>query len=371
MAISLRIFRWKCVILRTNEPVMNHIFRLLTITICTLLTWNFSYGEVFNTSKAFDLLCLPQYIDHIKDDPRFAELCSDSVFIANVSVVNSNCSASKLCNLYSVIHGDKDDITKCLFTIQHLDSLAHDVEWAGGILSVQPQLSYICHKLVEQGYSDYWDDTIYPKLKSHIDGYNLNEDLLNNINQSLTEFFLPESMSDTQSKIYILDIENAFNLSDESFCCTPLILNPEIEKQLRLNFMNIYIHENLHNLCLSSELMERLGELDSDSFYRSNEDIAQKHGEGRNEAFVVAAEVFISHKLGIRDSQNVFDEFSQYVDGSLVLAPIIYVNLHNRLQNESYNDFLLRLFDNGILRAGAIKDNYDEAMSAIQSKIAN
>ncbi len=349
---------------------MNHLSRLLTIILYILLPWNISYGGVFNTSKSFDLLCLPQYIDHIKDDARFAGLCSDSVFLANISQVNSICSASKLCNLYSEIHGDKDDITKCLFTIQHLDSLARDVEWAKGILSVQPQLSYIYHKLVEHGYSDYWENTIYPKLKSHIDNYPLNEDLLNNINQSLTQFFLPESLSDTHSKIYILDIENAFNLSDESFCCTPLILNPEIEKQLRLNFMNIYIHENLHNLHISPELMEKLGELDCDSFYRSKEDIAQKHGEGRNEAFVVAAEVFISHKSGIRDSQNVFDEFSQYVDGSLVLAPIIYVNLSNRIPNESYNDFLIRLFVNGILRAGAIKDNYDKAMSAIQSEIA-
>lgn len=348
---------------------MNHLFRILAIVIYILLPWNISYGGVFNTSKSFDLLCVPQYIDHIKDDARFAELCSDSIFIANITDVNSNCSASKLCNLYSEIHGDKDDITKCLFTIQHLDSLARDVEWAQGILSVQPQLSYICHKLVEHGYSDYWDNTVYPKLKSHIDNYNLNKDLLNNINQSLIEFFLPESLSDIQSKIYILDIENAFNLSDESFCCTPLILNPEIEKQLRLNFMNIYIHENLHNLHVSPELMEKLSELDCDPFYRSKENIAQKHGEGRNEAFVVAAELFISRKLGIRDNQNVYEELSQYVDGSLVLAPIIYVNLSDRIPDESYNDFLIRLFDTGILRAGAIKDRYDKAMTAIQSEI--
>lgn len=348
---------------------MNHLFRILAIVIYIFLPWNISYGGVFNTSKSFDLLCVPQYIDHIKDDARFAELCSDSIFIANITDVNSNCSASKLCNLYSEIHGDKDNITKCLFTIQHLDSLARDVEWAKGILSVQPQLSYICHKLVEHGYSDYWDNTVYPKLKSHIDNYNLNKDLLNNINQSLIEFFIPESLSDIQSKIYILDIENAFNLSDESFCCTPLILNPEIEKQLRLNFMNIYIHENLHNLHLSPELMEKLSELDCDPFYRSKEDIAQKHGEGRNEAFVVAAELFISRKLGIRDNQNVYDELSQYVDGSLVLAPIIYVNLSDRIPDESYNDFLIRLFDTGILRAGAIKDRYDKAMTTIQSEI--
>lgn len=348
---------------------MNHLSRFLTIILSTLLLSNISFAKVFNTSKSFDLLCSPQYIGHLKEDARFVGLCSDSVFISNINEINSNCSASKLCNLYAEIQGDKDDISKCLSTVQHLDSLARDVEWAKDILSVQPQLSYILQKLVEHGYSEYWDDTIYPSLKSHIDNYNLNHDLLDNIHQNLTDFFLPESLSDTQSPIYILDIENAFNLSDESFCCTPLILDPEIEKQLRLNFMNIYIHENLHNLYLSPELMEKLVKLDNDPFYRSNEDIAQKHGEGRNEAFIVAAEVYISHNLGIRDNQNIFDEFSQYVDGSLVLAPIIYVNLPDRTTDESYNDFLIRLFDNGILSAGVIKENYHNAMKIIQSQI--
>ena len=85
---------------------MNQLFRVLNIVILSFLPWNISFGDVFNTSKSFDLLCLPQYIDHIKDDARFAELCADSVFIASISEVNSNCSASKLCNLYSELHGD-------------------------------------------------------------------------------------------------------------------------------------------------------------------------------------------------------------------------------------------------------------------------
>ena len=71
-----------------------------------------SFCEIFSTSKCFDLLCSPQYIDYLKDDSRFAELCVDPDFIANVAEINSNCSASKLCNLYSEIGGDKDDIYK-------------------------------------------------------------------------------------------------------------------------------------------------------------------------------------------------------------------------------------------------------------------
>lgn len=341
----------------------------LTLLLVLLSAFN-SFGKVFNTSKCFDLLCSPQYIDHFKDDVRFAELFADSVFISNIAAVNSNCSASKLCNLYSEINGDKNDISKCLSAILHLDSLACDIKWAKEIVSVQPKLAYVLQKLVDHGYSEYWDNTIYPKLKSHIDSYNLDQDLLNTINDSLTDFFYPQSLSGIHSKIFILDIENAFNLSDESFCCTPLILDPEIEKQLRLNFLNIYIHENLHNLYLSPELMAKLDELDKDPFYKNKEAIAQKHGEGRNEAFVVAAEVYISEKLGLRNFQNVYDEFSQYVDGSLVLAPIIYANLSYRNRNESYNDFLLQLFENGTLKAGEIETNYNDAMNHIQSQIS-
>lgn len=187
-----------------------------------------AFGGIFNTSKCFDLLCTPQYIDHIKEDSRFTGLCADSVFMANINEINSNSSASKLCNLYAELKGDKNDIQQCLATVQHLDSLARDIEWAGAILSVRPQLSYVLQRLIENGWADYWEQTIYPKLKSHIDNYHLNQNLLDSIHSSMADFFRPDSLADSQSKIFILNIENAFNLSDESFCCTPLILDPEI-----------------------------------------------------------------------------------------------------------------------------------------------
>lgn len=326
-------------------------------------------GGIFNTSKCFDLLCVPQYIDQLKGEARFSELFLDTVFIAKVADINANSSASKLCNLYSELHGNKDDILQCLYVVHHLDSLACEVEWARAIVSIQPQLSYVLQRLVDCGYSDYWNSEVYPRLKSHIDRYVVDPDLLHAIRCHLSEFCSPETLPDSQSNIYILDIRNAFNLSDESFCCTPLILDPEIEKQLRLNFLNIYIHERLHNLYLSPELMSKLKELDTDTFYNRHEAVAQAHGEGQNEAFVVAAEVYVSQQLGLRDCRNVYEEFSQYVDGSLVLAPIIYVSLADRKGHETYNDFLMRLFNEGILQIGEIESRYQKAMNAIHSCI--
>lgn len=53
-----------------------------------------------------------------------------------------------------------------------------------------------------------------------------------------------------------------------------------------------------------------------------------------------------------------------------MLAPIVYVNLRDRKPGETYNDFLLLLFEKGILKAGAIEANYKDAMSAIRSRVA-
>ena len=348
------------------------LLSLLSMVACTdSKQSNEEVGGIFTTSQCFDLLCTPQYIETIKAQPQFALLFSDSVFVSNIAVVNSNCSASKLCNLYAELKGDRNSITQCLYIVQHLDSLAANIEWASNIVEVKPQLSYTMQKLVDCGYSDYWENKVYPLLKSHIDMYNVNADLLDSIHNELKVFFYPNSDFNCHSNIYILNIENAFNLSDESFCCTPLILDPEIEKQLRLNFMNIYIHENLHNVYLSPELMEKLNQLDQDPFYNAHETIARSHGEGLNEAFVVAAEVYISQKLGIRSNESVYEEFAEYVDGSLVLSPIIYVNLSDKKNNESYNDFLLRLFESGILSVGNIESNYLNAMNEIHSQISN
>ena len=63
---------------------------------------------------------------------------------------------------------------------------------------------------------------------------------------------------------------------------------------------------------------------DNDDFYRTHEDRARAYGEGGNEAFVVAAERYVSRRLGRIDDKQVLDEFLVYCDGTHVLAPIVY-----------------------------------------------
>lgn len=222
---------------------------------------------------------------------------------------------------------------------------AQDSEWIKNIIELQPELSYCLAAINEAYYSEYWDSEIKPFLQGYIDSYPVSSETLDLIHSHLKDFAGSEELSENHSNIFVMNIDNAFNLSDESFCCTSLLLDKEMEKRFRLNFINVYIHENLHRLSISEGLMNKLEELKEDDFYRENERTAARHREGLNEAFVVAAEVYISHKMGIRDDDKVYQEFAEYVDGSLVLAPIIYVNFGRRNKNESMNDFILRLFN--------------------------
>ncbi|HRF68905.1 MAG TPA: hypothetical protein PK430_06735 [Muribaculum sp.] len=329
--------------------------------------------RLFTTSKSFDMIASLQYFNKIKERPQFSHLAADSAFMSELNTINDNVSASKLCNLYASFGGNRHDTDSCVvfFTLlaENNDVIKYDESWVNNIVNLSPQISSCLSAINNAGYSEYWVSDIKPVIDGYINSYPVSEKALNAIHDAMTEFSGPEILPPTHSNIYILNIDNAFNLSDESFCCTPILLNTEFEKKFRLDFLKVYIHENLHRLSISGELMNRLDELMADDFYHENENVARSHNEGRNEAFVVAAEVFISHKIGRRDNRSVYNEFKEYVDGSLVLAPIIYIHLHDKQEAESLNDFILRLFDNGTIKTGYVKTAYDKAMSRLETAI--
>lgn len=51
---------------------------------------------------------------------------------------------------------------------------------------------------------------------------------------------------------------------------------------------------------------------------------------------------------------------------SLVLAPIIYIHLRERANNETFNDFIIRLFNEGKIKSGSVKTEYDKAMQQLK-----
>ena len=322
--------------------------------------------SIFTTSKCFDLIASLQNFEKLTDEDSFLRLSQDTTFIKALNAINEQVTASKLCNFFAKFTDERNDLDSCarFFNMMNVNSdiQSSNEEWIKQIRELQPELSICFNKIIDADFSRYWENVVSPKLETYISSYPLDVHLLNNIHNELDAFSGPEGFPDTQTKIYVMNIDNAFSLMDESFCCTPLLLNPEIEKQYRFDFIKVYIHENLHKLYISRELMSELELLMQDEFYRENEQKARGYNEGKNEAFIVAAEVYISRKLGRRDAQSVYDEFKEYIDGSLVLAPIIYTHLTDKSSNESYNDFLFQLFSKGLISSGKIKQSYTNAM---------
>lgn len=336
--------------------------------IFSVLTIVANDTHLFSTSKCLDLLCSFQYYDKIKSSHQFVDLQNDSSFVKAIDRINSRTRASKLCNAYVKYGTDLNDADSCMSFMENIVSLVpkseQQSEWIRNIIEVKDELCYAIKCLIKNGYSEYWDSIVNPSLQQQIESYysTIPDGLLDAIHSELKDFAEPEILSKSHSKTYIVDIDNAFNLDDESFCCTPFLLDPKLEEKYHLDFIKVYIHENLHRLDISQELMSLLNNLLQDDFYSENEKIAAQHNEGKNEAFVVAAEVFMSKKLGRRSSLDVYNEFLEYVDGSLVLAPIIYIHLPERTNSETYNDFLIRLFNEDRIKIGSIKTEYDKAM---------
>lgn len=354
---------------------MKRILTTISIYFCALTICCANNQGLFRTSKCYDLLSSIQNFDSLKEFPQFSSLAADTSFVKALAAINDNTRASKLCNAYSLYGYDKNNIEDCIKFLTDMPDIIpvgeHNSSWINSILGIRPQLLYVVNSLVTAGYSDYWDTCVFPRLNDKINSYyaDLPKHTVDKINSEISAFAAPEILTETNTNIYILDIQNAFNLLDETFCCTPLLLDSELEKTYHFDFLKVYIHENLHRLNVSNALMERLSDLAADDFYKEHEETAMSHNEGGNEAFVVAAEVFLSHKLGRRSDKDVVNEFKEYVDGSLVLAPIIYVHLEERLPTETYNEFLLRLFDNGTLSVGNIETEYNAAMNLLLTRI--
>ena len=330
--------------------------------------------ELFHTSVCYDLLSsIDKFEEKGSLDQFYTEtgLINDSLFIACASTVHKNVRASNLCNIFSTAQSDKNDIQSCIDFFKGLNTQnvppKYQGAWLDRIIHVKEELIAYLTALQDAGYGSYWEEHIEPKLLKSIADYDINPVLLDSIHQEINILAGPEPLSDEYPKTYVLDIDNAFNLLDETFCTTYLLLDKEIAKKFRIDFIQVYIHENLHRLRISRKTIQRLNNLkQSDEFYQENETRAMAFNEGMNEAFVVAAESHISQRLGLKTASDVHEEFATYCDGTLVLAPIIYIHFTEKHGDETFDAFINSLFDEKKIAAGKVREQHAQAMKMIE-----
>ncbi len=329
--------------------------------------------KVFHTSVCYDMLCSFDNYEELITNPFFNNiLAKDSTFKADIKSIKQNVRPSNICNLYASLPSDKNNIKECFLFLKALRKENIPEEFMGqyveNIFSVMPQILNVVEKLIDANYQKYWEEQVYPNLKQDIDNFTFEEGVLDKIHEELIKMSGNGNLNDEYSKIFILNIDNAFSLNDGTFCCTSALLDKEIAKNYRIDFIQVYIHENLHRLYLSKDIMRILEKLyKEDAFYRKNENIARSYGEGINEAFIVAAETYISRKLGLKNDEDVFLEFKEYIDGSLILAPIIYSFLPLKENKQPFDSFLLSLFETEKIKSGNIEKHYNEIMRRLQN----
>lgn len=329
--------------------------------------------KVFHTSVCYDMLSSFDNYEELISNPFFKNtLANDLTFKTDIKSINQNVRPSNICNLYASLPSDKNNTEECFLFFKTLNKENIPEEFMGqyveNIFSVMPQILNVVEKLIDANYQKYWEEQVYPSLKRDIDSFTFEEGILDRIHKELIKMSGNGNLNDEYSKIFILNIDNAFSLNDGTFCCTSALLDKEIAKKYRIDFIQVYIHENLHRLYLSKNIMHELEKLyEEDAFYRKNENIARSYGEGINEAFIVAAETYISRKLGLKNNEDVFLEFKEYIDGSLVLAPIIYSLLPLKENKQPFDNFLLKLFETEKIKSGNIEKHYNEIMTRLQN----
>ena len=195
------------------------------------------FPDLFNTSAAYDILAVFPQADKLAEDPFFTgTLGADTLFLDRAHRIDSVVRPSQLCNLYSLSGGSKDDPEQVVEFFASFDpeSLPQKVRgaWIDEICSVRDELSYCLQRLAQAGYAQYWQEQVRPCLNNAIEQYRIAPEQLGAIHQEITRLAGGQPLDATGSRIYILgNIDNAFALLDETFCCTPLLLDPETARQ--------------------------------------------------------------------------------------------------------------------------------------------
>lgn len=106
--------------------------------------------------------------------------------------------------------------------------------WLQRIVNVKEELITYLTALHDAGYGKYWKENIEPVLLKSIENYEIRKTLIDSIHCEINSLAGPEVLGNTYPKTYVLDIGNAFNLLDETFCTTYLLLDKEIAKNTAL-----------------------------------------------------------------------------------------------------------------------------------------
>ncbi len=125
-------------------------------------------------------------------------------------------------------------------------------------------------------------------------------------------------------------------------------------------FVGIFIHLLLYNYSPGGSVLEHLEQLSKSQFYARNLEMYKHYwGGGPYKDFIVAAEKYISVKLGVVSDEKAFHHLYTNQDGTSVLGVIIYDNMSTeKLEGKTYDEFLSSLFEERVIEPATLEGEY-------------
>lgn len=213
------------------------------------------------------------------------------------------------------------------------------------ILWQRDRLLYTFRRMKEEGWENDWK-TIAKRLTGDID----------RIQPKLTKYspsFLKAEVSrflgtdaqhkDSSSTVYYLyyALPIAFKLP-YSMMATCSIEEPK-------QFFNVYLHETLHHFSINApEFIDLHTNLvrNSPSLSQKRDMLVKQFLQGDDEFYILAAEAYLSVKLGLRTHQEAVDFLKSTNGGTVIYSLLIYEHLNKSFdaRRHSFGGFLKDVF---------------------------
>jgi hypothetical protein len=277
---------------------------------------------------------------------------------------NSGVSQSLMGTLFSVI--EADTIDEIIQALRNNDEIMKMTQLKMGMPPQEPyctMLIEVLNSIKIAGFEEYWYGEIEPIVQQQCN--TLYEFLIHysadRLLSAIDEFVKQDkSLHVPTSYVYLTYFSYAlgYRVSKNTHVQSFQPGKPINTRQ----FVRTAIHEILHGFqstpildCYIQNLRE------NDSFFAATLPKLSHWGEGDWENIIEAGEAYISSKLGLCTSEELKEHLKRQYDGALVLAQVIYHYLLSRetdLASLSYNDFLIKLFDEGVISTGNLENQY-------------
>ena len=314
----------------------------------------------------FDALCFIQAISdkewynryYPRERDTWQSRLGKAVIDTINSIVNSNIQGFQLCYVFSFIDANNlDDIIKTLQnedefrkTVVNKSAMIKDfrheatIKDLERIISVKNKLIFVLNKMKKEDWENDWKALTYKliydiqRTQKNLKGYSPPK-----LKTEVENFLGSDSKNDSSSTVHYIyyAYPNAFKL--------PYNMVGTFSIENTQWFLVGYIHEMLHSFSIFYQQYIHFHENlvnGSKKLSQQEEILLHQFYESKDEFYVVAAECYLSVKLGLRTEEHAINYLKSTNGGSMKYSLFLYNYLQTYFDsdNHTFGNFLKNIF---------------------------